>query len=47
MSDARVREPFPYVRACVVLAAGLTLGAALKVADVCRRIWTGGQHGSH
>ena len=38
MSDARVREPFPYVRACVVLVAGLALAAALALRDGLRRV---------
>ncbi len=39
MSDTRIREPFDYARACVVLLAALALAAGLKVADSCRRLW--------
>jgi hypothetical protein len=35
----RVHEPFDYARAAVVLVAALALAAALKVADLCRRLW--------
>ena len=43
----RAQEPFDYARAAVVLAAALALAGALKVADACRRIWTGGRRGGH
>ena len=38
MSDTRVREPFDYTRACVVLVAALALGAALALRDGLRRV---------
>ena len=43
----QIREPFDAGRAAIVLVLALALAAALKVADVCRRIWTGGRHGGH
>ena len=39
MSDTRIREPFPYLRAVVVVVVGCVVVAALAVADGCRRIW--------
>ena len=37
MSDTRIREPFPYARACVVLV--LALAGGLAVRDAVRRLW--------
>ena len=39
MNDTRIREPFPYARACVVVVLGLALAGGLAVADGLRRIW--------
>ena len=35
----RVREPFDYAGAIVVMLAGLVVVGGLRVAEVARRIW--------
>ena len=38
MSDTRIREPFPYFRACVVMLAGLVVVGGLEAGKALRRM---------
>ena len=41
MSDTRIRESYPWLRATAVVALGTLVVGGLKVVDGLRRIWKG------